>query len=301
MQRRSFLRNASLSLGALALLNKNVFAGFRVDDPWKIKILRNNVGIFTEKGGTIGFLLNKKQIVVVDSEFPEQATHLIAELKKKSDKPFELLINTHHHGDHSSGNISFKGIVQKVAAHTNSKANQERVAKEKKNEDQQLYPDTVYGDDGWEYKMRDEKIKTYYFGPAHTNGDSIIHFQHANIAHMGDLMFNRRHPFIDRSSGASVKNWITVLDKTISTFDNDTIFIFGHAFDSEKVTGSKEDLELFKDYLEKLYQFANLEIKAGKSKDEFIKNTAIPGVTEWKGDGIDRPLTAIYEELTEVK
>ncbi len=301
MQRRSFLRNASLSLGALALLNKNVFAGFRVDDPWKIKILRNNVGIFTEKGGTIGFLLNKKQIVVVDSEFPDQATHLIAELKKKSDKPFELLINTHHHGDHSSGNISFKGIVQKVAAHTNSKANQERVAKEKKNEDQQLYPDTVYGDDGWEYKMRDEKIKTYYFGPAHTNGDSIIHFQHANIAHMGDLMFNRRHPFIDRSSGASVKNWITVLDKTISTFDNDTIFIFGHAFDSEKVTGSKEDLELFKDYLEKLYQFANLEIKAGKSKDEFIKNTAIPGVTEWKGDGIDRPLTAIYEELTEVK
>ncbi|HRI20295.1 MAG TPA: MBL fold metallo-hydrolase [Panacibacter sp.] len=301
MQRRSFLRNASLSFGALALLNNKSFAGFRADDPWKIKMLRNNVGIFTEKGGTIGFLLNKKQIVVVDSEFPEQATHLITELKKQSDKPFELLINTHHHGDHSSGNISFKGIVEKVAAHTNSKANQERVAKEKKNEDQQLYPDTVYGDEGWHYKMNDEKIKTYYFGAAHTNGDSIIHFQHANIAHMGDLMFNRRHPFIDRSSGASVKNWITVLDKTITTFDNETVFIFGHAFDPEKVTGNNEDLKLFKDYLEKLYQFAESEIKAGKSKEEFIKNTAIPGVTEWKGDGIDRPLTAVYEELTTVK
>ncbi len=298
MERRSFLRNASLSFGALALLNKSAFAGFRADDPWKIKMLRNNVGIFTEKGGTIGFLLNKKQIVVVDSEFPEQATHLITELKKQSGKPFELLINTHHHGDHSSGNISFKGIVQKVAAHTNSKANQERVAKEKKNEDQQLYPDTLYGDEGWHYKMNDEKIKTYYFGAAHTNGDSIIHFEHANIAHMGDLMFNRRHPFIDRSSGASIKNWITVLDKTVTTFDNNTMFIFGHAFDPEKVTGNKEDLKLFKDYLEKLYQFADSEIKAGKSKDEFIKNTAIPGVTEWKGDGIDRPLTAVYEELT---
>ena len=40
------------------------------------------------------------------------------------------------------------------------------------------------------------------------------------------------------------------------------------------------------------------EIKAGKTKEEFLKNTSIPGVTEWKGDGINRPLQAAYEELT---
>ena len=57
-------------------------------------------------------------------------------------------------------------------------------------------------------------------------------------------------------------------------------------------------IKLFKDYLEKLLLFTEAEIKAGKTKDEFIKNTAIPGVTEWKGDGIDRPLTAAYDELT---
>ncbi len=298
MQRRTFLKNASLSIGAFALLNKNLFGAFTVDDPWKIKMLRNDVGIFTEKGGTIGFLLNKKGTVIVDAEFPEQANHLIAELKKLSGKPFELLINTHHHGDHTAGNIAFKNIVEHVAAHSNSKTNQERVAKDKKTEDQQLYPDIIYNDNGWHYKISGEKIKTYYFGPAHTNGDSIIHFEHADIAHMGDLMFNRRHPFIDRSAGASIKNWVTVLDKTISTFNDETIFIFGHAFDPEKVTGSKEDLKLFKDYLEKLLLFTEAEIKAGKTKEEFIKNTAIPGVTEWKDDGIDRPLTAAYDELT---
>ena len=44
--------------------------------------------------------------------------------------------------------------------------------------------------------------------------------------------------------------------------------------------------------------FAEQEIKKGVSKEDFIKNTSIPGVTEWTGDGIQRPLTAAYEELT---
>ncbi|SRR5579871_481612 len=297
MQRRIFLRNSSLTLGALSLLNTRLFANMHAEDPWKMKMLRNDVGIFTEKGGTIAYLLSKDGIVVVDAEFPEQSQHLITELKKQSDKSFELLINTHHHGDHTSGNISFKGIVKKVAAHANSLANQQKVAIAQKTEDKQLYPDTTYND-SWEYKIGKEQIKTYYFGPAHTNGDSIIHFQHANIAHMGDLMFNRRWAFIDRSAGASVKNWINVLDRSLSSFDNDTIFVFGHAFDPEKVTGNKEDLKAMQDYLTKLLDFVGKEIKAGKSKDDILKEKSIPGVTEWQGDGIERGLQATYEELT---
>jgi len=296
MQRRTFLRNTSFTLGALSLANQKIFAAWLQDNPWKMKMLRDDIGIFTEKGGTIAYLLSKKGIVVVDAEFPEQSKHLIDELKKQSDKSFEMLINTHHHGDHTSGNISFKGIVKDVAAHTNSLANQKTVAIAQKTEDKQLYPNITYGD-SWSYKIGKEHIKTYYFGPAHTNGDSIIHFQHANIAHMGDLMFNRRWAFIDRSAGASVKNWVTVLDKTISTFDNDTIFIFGHAFDPEKVTGNKDDLKAMQDYLSKMLDFVTKEIKSGKSKDEILKEKSIPGVTEWQGDGIERGLQATYEEV----
>jgi cyclase len=295
MQRRTFLRNSSLSLGALTFMNSKSFAGFFAD-PWKITPLRNDVSIFTEKGGTIGLLQSKKGWAVVDSEFPEQSQHLINEIKKINSKPIELLINTHHHGDHTSGNISFKGMVNKVAAHTNSLANQQKVAIAQKTEDKQLYPDTTYGD-SWNYKVGKESFRTYYFGPAHTNGDSIIHFEHANIAHMGDLVFNRRYAFIDRSAGASIKNWITVLDKTLSTFDKDTLFIFGHAFDPEKVTGNKEDLKAMQDYLTKLLAFVDTEIKAGKKKDEILKEKSIPGVTEWQGDGIERGLDAAFEEL----
>lgn len=296
MNRRSFLQNTALTFGALTLAQQNVLSSF-FEDPWKITMLRNDVGIFEERGGTIAFLLSKKGIVVVDSQFPDQSKHLIDELKKKTDKPFKLLINTHHHSDHSGGNISFKGIVGNVVAHANSKINQEKSAKTNKNEDKQLYPDITFTDT-WTKRVGNEKMKLHYFGAAHTNGDSFIHFQHANIVHCGDLLFNRRHPFVDRGAGANIKSWMEVLNKALNKFDKETMYVFGHAATGYKVTGTADELNKFRDYLGNVLKFTEGEIKAGKTKEEVLKTTLIPGGEEWKTDGIQRPLGAAWDELT---
>lgn len=296
MNRRSFIQNSSLVLGALTMSRQNIFSSM-FDPTWKITMLRNDIGIFTERGGTIAFMLYKKGMVVVDAQFPDTAQHLIDELKKKSDEPFVKLINTHHHGDHTAGNISFKGIVEHVLAHENSLKNQKRVAEAQKSEDKQLFPDQTFTDT-WCDKFGKEKICLYYFGKGHTDGDAMIHFEHANIVHMGDLVFNRRHPFVDRSAGANMKSWIEVLNKAVNKFDKKTLFVYGHALEGYDVTGNADDLKKFGDYLGQVLQFAESEIKAGKTKEEFLKNTVIPGNTEWKGDGIQRPLQAAYEELT---
>jgi len=297
MKRSAFLKNSGLLLGALAVFSNKTIAQLLADPTWKITMLTDDIGMFSEKGGTILFMISNDGIVVVDSQFPDTAPHLIDELKKKSEQPFRLLINTHHHGDHSSGNIAFKGMVQHVLAHENSKANQERVAKEKKNEEKQLYPDQVYTTT-WCEKIGKEEICLHYFGAGHTNGDSLVEFKKANIVHLGDLMFNRRHPFIDKSAGASISNWITLLDKTYDTFNKKTRFVCGHAATGYDVIVHRDDLKLFGDYLGKVLQFVDGEIKAGKTKEEILKASSIPGVTEWKGDGIDRPLAAAYTELT---
>lgn len=299
MKRRNFIRNSALTAGSLALMGNKGFARMLADPAYQFKPLRSNVGMFAEQGGTIAWLVNKEGIVVVDAEFPDPATHLIAELKKQSDKPFEWLINTHHHGDHTSGNISFKGIVNKVAAHENSLTNQKNAAIAAKNEDKQLYPDTTFTNN-WKIKVGDERIQAHYFGPGHTNGDSMVHFEHANIVHTGDLVFNRRYPFVDRKAGASVKHWAVALEAAQKQFDKDTLFVFGHAFDPQKVTGSMDDLRAMQDFLEKLYTYVDTSVKAGKTRDEVLATKAIPGVTEWQGDGIERGLTAAYEEVTAV-
>lgn len=297
MHRKSFLRNSGLTLASLAFLNNRTLARLMEDPAWKINMLTKEIGVFTEKGGTILFMLSKDGIVVVDSQFPEQSQHLIDELKKQSQQPFRLLVNTHHHGDHSGGNIAFKGLAAHVLAHENSKINQERMAKEKKNEATQLFPDQTYTTT-WCEKIGNEELCLHYFGAGHTNGDSFVHFKKANIVHVGDLVFNRRHPFVDRSAGANISSWIKVLDTATSTFDKKTKFVCGHAAAGYDVIATRDEVKLFGAYLTKTLAFVAAEIKAGKTKEEIIKTTAIPGAPEWKGDGIDRPLGAAFDELT---
>ncbi len=127
MHRRSFIRNTAFTFGALTFAQLKLFAGM-FPFPGNIKMLRGNVGIYTERGGTMGFLLSDEGLVVVDSQFPEQSKNFIDEIRKQSDKAFRYLINTHHHGDHSGGNISFRGLVQNVVAHENSLKNQQATA-----------------------------------------------------------------------------------------------------------------------------------------------------------------------------
>lgn len=116
---------------------------------------------------------------------------------------------------------------------------------------------------------------------------------------MGDLVFNRRHPFVDRSAGASIKSWIEVLEKTTKKFHRNTNYVCGHAGKGFDVIVKKKDVELFGVYLQNLLTHVEAEIKSGKTLDEILKSTTvIPGSPEWAGDGIDRPLKAAYEELT---
>ncbi len=298
MQRRSFIKNAAFSMGALALLNQSSLAQFIADPAWKIKMLTAEIGIFSEKGGTILFMITKKGVVVIDAQFPDTAQHLIDEIKNKTNKPFRLLINTHHHGDHTAGNFAFKGIVPHVLAHANSKINQEKAAVTQKTEAKQLYPDQTFTDT-WCEKIGKEKICLHYFGAGHTNGDSMVHLQNSNIVHMGDLVFNRRHPYIDKTAGADIANWIVLLEKATKTFDNNTIYISGHAGNGYETTLNKEDVLLFRDYLENVLKFTDAEMQAGKTKEEILKATEIPGSPQWKGDGIQRSLTAAFEELSQ--
>ena len=103
---------------------------------------------------------------------------------------------------------------------------------------------------------------------------------------------------MDRGAGANISQWIKDLDKITRKADKNSIIIFGHSLNAGEETGTIEDVKKFQDYLGKVLLFTEQEIKKGVSKEEFIKNTTIPGVTEWSGQGIERPLSAAYDELT---
>ena len=150
----------------------------------------------------------------------------------------------------------------------------------------------------WQEDVGGEMMALKYYGAAHTSGDAVLTFVKANAVHMGDLVFNRMHPFIDRPAGASIANWITVLERTVADHRNDTVYIFGHGSPKFGVTGSRADLLYMRDYLTALLEFVRGEIKAGKPKDVIVKITdPLKGFPD-HGPLIERVLTPAYEELT---
>jgi glyoxylase-like metal-dependent hydrolase (beta-lactamase superfamily II) len=297
LSRKNFLKSSAVLTGGL------IFPGFKFlsslqEKTYKFTPLRNDIGIFTERGGTIGWCATKDGLVVIDSQYPETAKNLVEELKQKTLRKIDLLFNTHHHGDHTNGNIYLKEFANKIVAHENCKALQEK-SYGGNPEKPQAYPTTTFTNT-WSEEIGKERVTARYFGPAHTSGDSVIHFENGNIAHVGDLVFNKTYPFIDPNGGGAVRKWTGVLEKIAKHFDNDTLFIFGHAIADEFITGTRKDLFAMKDYLDALIDFITREMKSGKTKEEVASAIEIPGYADlkerWQG-ARKMNLERTYDEL----
>ena len=257
--------------------------------------VRRNVGVFTARGGTMGYLVTADAVIVVDSQFADTAPMFLEGMRSRTTRRFDLLINSHHHPDHTGGNKVLQPSVAKIVAHANVPGLQKKQAAQQKSEANQAYADTTFDRD-WKASVGTETVAARHYGPAHTGGDIVITFQNANVAHMGDLMSYQRNPRADRPAGASMANWVRVLENTVKDHANDTIYVFGHSKVGERVTGSSKDLLELRDYITAMLDFTRKAIASGRSKQEILKTAAIPGFERY--EGTPTALDATYEELT---
>jgi cyclase len=277
MNRRQFVLSSTAGLAGAALSRELAWAqqpaAPAAPPVTRFEELRRGVGMFIGQGGTIGYLVNADGAVAIDSQFMNTATICAAGLKERAPKGVAMLLNTHHHGDHTGGNKAYG--VSKIVAHANCLAAHKKMTEEAKTVDQQAYATATFTD-VWNEKFGNETIEGRHYGPGHTGGDVVYHFQQANIMHMGDLLFNRAHPNIDRAYGARIDNWIKILDTVAGKASADTIFIAGHAKDNV-VRNTKADVMHFRNYLTALLDYARAGVKAGQSKEEIQKLPALKG------------------------
>jgi len=267
--------------------------------------IRGNVGCFTMRGGTIGYLIDPKAIVVVDSQYRDAAKVCLDGLRERSqNQPVEFLINTHHHADHTDGNVVFKGVAKQVVAQAKAAEDMHNPPGVGAPTTEQLYPDKTFTDT-WAGTAGSERIRAKFYGRAHTSGDVVVTFERANVVHMGDLMFNQRHAIVDRAAGASMRHWMDVVEKALKDHDKDTVYIFGHVNTNLPVTGDRSVMVQFHDYLGSVLAFVQAQMKAGKSRDEIVAmrdplkgfesfgRFPAPAATNPRD-----PLTCAYEELS---
>ncbi|MFT3783771.1 MAG: MBL fold metallo-hydrolase [Nibricoccus sp.] len=317
--RRAFIKSTGLAVAGL-FAGRRIFAQTAPSNPAspsaavppavppvvpEFRLLRRNVGVFTARGGTIGWLAAPDALAVVDTQFADTAAQCLAGLPGRGDRTIDLVVNTHHHGDHTSGNGVFKSVAKKIVAQANVPGLQRAAAERAKPSslEQQVYADTTFAET-WRQEIGDEVISLRYFGPAHTNGDAVVLFEKANVVHMGDLLFNRMYPVIDRVSGARIRNWISILERVAKDYPADAIYIFGHGNTKFGMTGQRAELLVLRDYFAALLEHVQAQIKAGKTKPEISTMENFPGFPDFHQklpNRLGANLGVAFDELTEVK
>lgn len=268
MDRKKFIKSASLLIGGAMIPGKELFAKTFKLTSAGFRELRNGTGYYTERGGTIGWFISKDGTVVIDSQFPDTAANFIAGFKEMSNQRIDILFNTHHHRDHTSGNATFKNKAGKIIAHENCVKLQRKMSNDLEAE---VLADRTFKNT-WTEKIGTEIITAQYFGIAHTSGDAVIHFENANVVHVGDLVFNRTYPYIDPVGEGLTTDWIKVLGSIYEQYDSDTIFIFGHAKNDDMVTGKKKDLLVMRDYLSALVELITKQLAEEKNIEEIMQS-----------------------------
>lgn len=299
MNRKQFLKQTGY-FSAGAMISPMLFHSIRENG--QFTLLRNDIGYFTGQGGTIGWYVHDDALVAIDSQFPDSAVEFIEGIEDYGGGPEQLLFNTHHHADHTAGNPSFLDRGFQIFAHHNVPDLQQASAEEEGEEAAQVYADNTYGD-LVVMDIGNEQIMATHYGPAHTAGDSVIWFRNSNIVHVGDLVFNRLYPFIDTDGGASIRGWISTLETIVDESDSDTLFIFGHGHEDFGVTGARAELELMRDYLEKLLDYTQQGIQDGKSREEITEVEQFDDFPNHRSPiprlSLPANLQAAYDELSE--
>ena len=188
----------------------------------KAQHVRGHVHMLTGAGGNIGVSIGDDGTLIIDDQFAPLSEKILAALQKLGGGRPAMILNTHVHGDHTGGNPFF-GETGTIIAHDNVRT---RLAA------QQAFPSIGLPKITYQQQLQlhinSDTLRVSHLPRGHTDGDSVILFQSANVVHMGDHFFNGAFPFIDINNGGSVSGFVRNLRTLLGTLPNDVLIIPGH-------------------------------------------------------------------------
>jgi glyoxylase-like metal-dependent hydrolase (beta-lactamase superfamily II) len=243
-------------------------------------------------------------VLLVDDQYAPLTPKIKAAVAALTDKPIKFVLNTHWHGDHTGGNENLGTAGTLIVAHDNVRV---RMSTEQFNTffnrktpaaPKAALP-TVTFNESVRFHLNGEEIHAFHVPPAHTDGDSIVHFVKANTLHMGDTFFNGLYPFIDVGSGGGIEGMIAAADQLLAMVKDDTRIIPGHG-----PLARKADLKAFRDMLAGVRDKALPLVQAGKTEQEFVAAKPTAAFDAKWGGGFMKPdqfATLVYADLSRKK
>jgi len=239
--------------------------------------------------GNVGVSVGEDGVFLIDDQMAPLTEELLAMIRGVSDGPIKFVLNTHLHGDHTGGNenLGKKGAV--ILAHDNVRAGLIG-----RGVSEGTLPVITFNDKV-SIHFNGHEARAVHFENAHTDGDSVIFFDAANIVHMGDTVFNSCYPFIDTNSGGSYAGTVAVVESVLEKIDQDTVVIPGHG----PVT-DKAGLQVYLDMLETIGGRIKALKAEGKTLEDVLATSPTAEYDEiwtWGFINGERFTTALYNML----
>lgn len=251
---------------------------------------RENFYVLEGSGGNIGVFVGKNSKALVDAGITASKARIENSLKAIGGQPVEHLVNTHWHFDHTDGNEWIHAQGASIIGHRNTR---KHLLEAQRVDDWDFnfppspsgaVPLTLVSEDTVT-DLAGVSVAITLYRPAHTDSDISVHFEDANVMHVGDLFWNGLYPFIDYSTGGSIDGSIAAAAKVIATADADTVIVPGHG----KPLGTLDELKHFHEMLATIRDNVARLKSAGRTLEETIREAPTEAFDEQWGKAIISP------------
>jgi glyoxylase-like metal-dependent hydrolase (beta-lactamase superfamily II) len=234
-----------------------------------IQKVADNLYMIPGGGGNTAVFIAANGVVLVDTKLANNGQGILDQVKSVTAKPITHIINTHTHGDHTGSNEFFPANVE-IIAQENTAANMARMPAFQDASKKFALPDRTYKDKMTVLNGRDA-IDLYYFGRAHTNGDTFVVFRALRAMHGGDAFARKAAPLIDTGNGGSGVAYSETVAKALAGIrDVDTV-ITGHA-----TVMKWPDFVEFGEFHRAFLDAARTAHRAGKTPQQAVAELKLP-------------------------
>jgi len=238
--------------------------------PLKTIPLDKGIWMFAGDGGNVTAIVDDGNTLLIDSGLNSRVAELTGAIFKATWRPVTRLVNTHWHFDHTGGNVYFGSEGVTIIAQENVKGRLSSVQNvpftglRDGPYPTQAVPTTTYSS-SMALGQGDQHLTLLNYGPAHTDGDTIIYISPANVTVVGDIFSNHFYPIIDLASGGSIDGMIYSLDRVLAQTDEHTKIVPGHG-----PVATRSDLQHYRDMLVQVRQRIKVLVGAGKTMNEAV-------------------------------
>ena len=284
MRRHQCLKSLVLSLLSLTLAS-SVFAQ---QDFSSVEIIPHHVAgsvyYLEGRGGNIGLSIGEDGIIMIDDQFAPLTEKIVAAIRSLSDGEIRFLINTHVHGDHTGGNENLGNMGVLILARDEIRV---RLAQQAP---AAALPVLTYSD-AITIHLNGEEVYAFPVPPAHTDGDTFIHFKDSDVVHTGDVFRTTAFPVIDTNNGGTLKGTLEALGRLIGVAGPNTKILPGHG-----VVSNREDVTGFRDMVLDVSGQVEELLARNMSYEQVAAADPTAAYNAQYGDP-DRFLRALYTEL----